>query len=161
MKILCLLANTWHTDPDSLHKLLVTQPDRRHHVIARHLFCTTNLTGSRLLTVFGELLKAHSWTFEHAATTLHTTTTSSSRSNYNTGHIRRLIGQHRPDVIIAIGASPQKAMKDMALAVRDTSPLPPVVECLAPATNRPGWLKKMTVAREQIEAAIAGLGVAA
>ena len=152
MKILCLLSNTWHPKPESLHQLLTAQPDRRHLVIARQLFGTTNITGSRLLTVFGEIFKAHTLVFEHATTTSPGLGDSGGRPAYNVQHIRQATDRHRPDVILAVGIAPQDAINDMQMAKRvQTMGLPPVVACLAPATNRPGWLRKMMAARDELE----------
>lgn len=154
MKILCLLANTWHPDPTALHQLLSRQPDRRHEAIARHLFYTKNLTGSRILTVFGQHFKAHHAIFEHASTTSPAIGDSGGRPAYNVEHVRQVINRHRPDVILAVGVGPQDAIKDMRAAKKAASPLPPVIDCIQPSTTRPGWLKRMTAARDELDAAL-------
>jgi len=154
MKILCLLANTWHPDPTALHQLLSRQPDRRHEVIARHLFYTKNLTGSRLLTVFGQHFKTHHTIFEHASTTSPAIGDSGGRPAYNVEHVRQVISRHRPDVILAMGAGPQDAIKDMRAAKKVASMLPPVIDCIQPSTTRPGWLKRMTAARDSLDAVL-------
>lgn len=161
MKILCLLATNWHPRPDSFHQLLTTQPDRRHLTIARQLFYTPNLTGSRLLTVFGELMKAHDWVFEQVSTTPPSIGDSGGRPAYNVQHVRGLIDRHRPDVILAVGIAPREAVNDMRMAKKAGAPLPPVVECLQPSVNRPGWLVKMTASRDRLEEVLTGEGVAA
>lgn len=155
MKILCLLSNNWHASPEALHQLLAKSPDKRHEVIARQLFMSRNLTGSRLLTVFGELLKDHSWTFEHASTTNPSIGDSGGRPAYNVEHVRQVISRHRPDVILAVGVAPQEAINDMRAAKKaQTVKLPPVVNCIQPSTTRPGWLKRMTGARDELNAII-------
>jgi len=156
MKILCLLANSWHPDPEALHQLLTRSPDRRHEVIARHLFYTKNLTGSRLLTVFGQHFKAHRTIFEHASTTSPAIGDSGGRPAYNVDHIRGVINRHKPDVILAVGSAPQDAIKDMRAAKKASTPLPPVVNCIQPSTTRPGWLHKMTAARDEMDAVLVG-----
>lgn len=155
MKTLCLLSNNWHSDPQAIHLLLSRQPDRRHEIIARQLFMSSNLTGKRLLTVFGELLKDHSWTFEHASTTSPAIGDSGGRPAYNVEHVRQVIHRHRPDVILAVGVAPQEAISDMRAAKKaQTVVLPPVVNCIQPSTTRPGWLKRMTGARDELNATI-------
>ena len=55
-------------------------------------------------------------------------------------------------MILAVGIAPQDAINDMQMAKRvQTMGLPPVVACLAPATSRPGWLRKMMAARDELE----------
>lgn len=154
MKILCLLANTWHPSPEAIHQLLSRSPDRRHEVIARHLFTTRNPTGSRLLTVFGQHFKTHSWIFEHASTTSPAIGDSGGRPSYNVEHVRQVISRHRPDVILAVGSAPQDAIKDMRMAKKASSPLPPVINCIQPSTTRPGWLRRMTAARDGLDAVL-------
>lgn len=155
MKILCLLSNNWHASPEALHQLLAKSPDKRHEIIARQLFMSRNLTGKRLLTVFGELLKEHSWTFEHASTTSPAIGDSGGRPAYNVEHVRQVIHRHRPDVILAVGVAPQEAINDMRAAKKaQTVILPPVVNCIQPSTTRPGWLKRMTGVRDELNATI-------
>lgn len=155
MKILCLLSNNWHSDPVAIHLLLSRQPDKRHEVIARHLFLSPNLTGKRFLTVFGELLKTHTFIFEHASTTSPAIGDSGGRPAYNVEHVRQVIHRHRPDVILAVGVAPQEAISDMRTAKKaQTVTLPPVVNCIQPSTTRPGWLKRMTGARDELNAII-------
>ena len=152
MKLLVLLSTNWHPSPDQFHHLLVQSPDRRHLTIARHLFGTTNLTGSRLLTVFGEVFKEHTPVFEQVSTT---PPSSGGRPAYNVEHVKGLINRHRPDVILAVGIAPREAINDMRTARKaSTLVLPPVIGCIAPATNRPGWLRKMTTARDELKGII-------
>lgn len=159
MKILCLLSNNWHASPEALHQLLTRQPDRRHEVIARQLFMSHNLTGSRLLTVFGELFKSHTPTFEHASTTSPAIGDSGGRPAYNVEHVRQVIHRHRPDVILAVGVAPQEAINDMRAAKKaQTVILPPVVNCIQPSTTRPEWLKRMTGARDELEVVLSAHG---
>ena len=154
MKILCLLANSWHPDPEALHQLLTRSPDRRHEVIARHMFYSNNLTGKRLLTVFGQHFKAHRTIFEHASTTSPAIGDSGGRPAYNVEHVRQVINRHKPDVILAVGVGPQDAIKDMRMAKKAAPLLPPVIDCIQPSTTRPGWLRKMTAARDSLDAVL-------
>ncbi len=148
MKILCILQNTWAEHPERVHALLAKNPDRRHEVVARLLFASGCLTGRRILTVFGELLKLHDFTFENASTVI--TGDSGGRPPYNVEHVRQTINRHRPDVILAFGCSAKEALKDMRNA-KKAVPLPPVVECVHPAIRKPGWLSQMVLARVQLE----------
>lgn len=149
MKILCLLQNTWAKDPDRVHALLAKNPDRRHEIVARLLFASGCLTGQRILTVFGELLKQHEWTFENASTVV--TGDSGGRPPYNVEHVRGVIGRFRPDVVLVLGTSAKEAVKDIAKSRRNSNVLPPVVECIHPAVRKPGWLVEMTRARDELE----------
>ena len=149
MKILCILQNTWTRDPERTHALLLKHQDRRHEVVARLLFASGCLTGKRFKTVFGDLMQQHTFIFDNASTTI--TGDSGGRPPYNVEHVRGLIGRHRPDVILALGSSAKAAFKDMRAARRAQAPLPPVVECIHPAVQKPGWLGQMMSAREQLE----------
>ena len=153
MKILAILQNTWAENPERVHALLARNADRRHDVVARLLFASGCLTGRRILTVFGELLKEHQWTFENASTVI--TGDSGGRPPYNVEHVRGAINRHRPDVILTFGCSAKEALKDMRAARKQTTPLPPVVECVHPAMPKPGWLSLMVGARMRLEEEIA------
>ena len=150
MKILAILQNTWAKDPERVHALLDRNRDRRHEVVARLLFASDCLTGRRLLTVFGEMLKEHEWTFENASTVV--TGNSEGRPPYNVEHVRGVIGRFRPDAIITFGTSAKEALRDMQRAKKKQAvPLPPVVECIHPAVQKPGWLTQMVAARAKLE----------
>lgn len=150
MKILAILQNTWAKDPDRVHVLLVRNQDRRHEVVARLLFASGCLTGRRILRVFGEMLKQHDWTFENASTVV--TGNSGGSPPYNAGHVRGVISRHRPDVIIAFGCASREAIKDIRAGRKENAfTLPPVIECVHPALQKPGWLAQMVTARMKLE----------
>lgn len=150
MKILAILQNTWAKDPDRVHALLVRNQDRRHEVVARLLFASGCLTGRRILTVFGDMLKEHDWTFENASTVV--TGNSGGRPPHNVQHICGAIGRYRPDALIVFGSSAQRAIQEIRAAKKGAAfQLPPVVECVHPALQKPGWLSQMVTARAKLE----------
>jgi hypothetical protein len=150
MKILAILQNTWAKDPQRVHYLLDRNRDRRHEVVARLLFASGCLTGRRILTVFGESLKEHQWTFENASTVV--TGNSGGRPPYNVEHVKGVIGRFRPDAIITFGTSAKEALRDMQRAKKQPqTPLPPTIECIHPAVQKPGWLSQMVAARVKLE----------
>jgi hypothetical protein len=153
MKILCLLNDTWHPDPVAFHNVLAkSSPDRRHEVIGRGLFLTPNPTGKRILTVFGDLFKEHTPIFENASTTRPDLGDSGGRPAYNVEHVKNVINRHRPDLVIAFGIAPREAINDMRKAKKtQATELPPVIECIHPAIQKPGWLTKMTQALREVE----------
>ena len=165
MNILTLLSNNWSQDPAMLHVMLSHHKDRRHEVIHRQLFCTGNITGTRLRNVFGELFKCHTVIFEQVSTVPpRAGGANAGLSDFNVEHVKGLIGRYRPDVILAVGYAPKKAMDNMTKAKRGkASEIPPVVHCIQPSTTRPGWLSSMTTSRDELEKALAlaGQGVTA
>ena len=150
MRILAILQNTWAKDPDRVHELLVRNQDRRHEVVARLLFASGCMTGRRILTVFGDMLKEHDWTFENASTIV--TGNSGGRPPHNTHHICGVINRYRPEVVIAFGSSAQRAIQEIRAAKKGAAfELPPVVDCVHPALQKPGWLAQMVMARAKLE----------
>lgn len=150
MKILCILQNTWAPDPSTVNVLLQGPGVIRHRVIGRLLFITGCLTGKRIAKVFGELFGHHQFIFENASTVV--TGDSGGRPPYNVEHVRSTILLHRPDVILAFGSSSKEAIKDLRAAKRlkNMMGLPPVIECIHPAVQKPGWLKAMLAAKEEL-----------
>ena len=163
MKVLCLLSNNWSSNPAHVHDLLVKTPDRRHEVIRRQLFNTGNLAGHRLHMVLKDMMAQHDFTFEQVSTVPpRAGGANAGLSDFNVVHVKGLIGRYRPDVILAVGYAPKKAMDNMAKAKRGkAAEIPPVVHCIQPSTTRPGWLASMTTSRDELEKALAGQGVAA
>ena len=149
MKILAILQNTWADNPERVHAALAQKPDRRHEMVARLLFASGCVTGRRILTVFGELLKQHQWTFENASTVV--TPTSGGCPPYNVEHVKGVIGRFRPDAIIVFGTQAKAALADMRRAKKQTMPLPPVVECVHPAMQRASCVPLMNEARVRLE----------
>jgi hypothetical protein len=150
MKILCILQNTWAHDPARVNALLQRPGIKRHCVVERLLFAGC-LTGKRIGQVFSDMFPRHHFIFENASTVV--TGDSGGRPPYNVEHVRSAILLHRPDVILAFGTSSKEAIKDLRAAKRVNVKLdlPPVVECLHPAVQKPGWLKAMLAAKEELE----------
>jgi hypothetical protein len=55
-------------------------------------------------------------------------------------------------VIVAFGTSAKEALRDMQRAKKQPQiPLPPIIECVHPAMQKPGWLSQMVEARAKLE----------
>jgi hypothetical protein len=100
--------------------------------------------------VLGDLLKQHDWTFENASTVV--TGNSGGCPPYNAAHVRSVISRHQPDAVIAFGRSSQSAIRDIRAGKREgVFALPPVIECVHPALQKPGWLAQLVTARMKLE----------
>lgn len=148
MKILCILQNQWADDPDRVLALHAKHPGRRNEIITRMLF-RGSLTGKRIEAVFGDMMEQHAFIFDEASTVV----TPSSKGNppYNANHVRETIRRVCPDAIIAFGSSSCRAINDVRKAKRDKLDLPPVVECVHPAIQKPGWMAALLDAKRQIK----------
>lgn len=148
MKILCILQNQWANDPDRILALHAKHPGRRNEIITKMLF-QGSLTGKRIEAVFGDLMEQHAFIFDEASTVV----TPSARGNphYNANHVRETIRRVRPDAIIAFGTSSRRAISDVRQAKRDKMDLPPVIECVHPAIQKPGWMAEMLDAKKQLK----------
>ena len=158
MKVLCILQNQWANNPDQLNALYAKYPGKRNEIIARLLF-RGSLTGQRIESVFGDMMKEHAFIFDEASTTI--TKASSSSPHYNAGHVRETILRVRPDVVIAFGHSSQRAIVDVRSAKRIRINLPPVIECVHPAIQKPGWMKQMCDAKKSLRQLIKQQPIAA
>ena len=149
MKILCLLQNTWASDPAAVNALLQRPDVIRHRMIGRLLF-SGSVTGKRIGQVFADLFRHHTVIFENASTVA--SGDSGGRPPYNVEHVRGVILLHRPDVILTFGASSKEAIKDLRAVKRVNVrlDLPPVVHCIHPGVQKPGWLKAMLEARDEL-----------
>lgn len=148
MKVLCILQNQWANNPDQVNALYAKHPSRRSEIIARLLF-RGSLTGQRIETVFGDMMKEHAFVFGEAATVV--TPSSVGKPSYNAGHVRDTILRVRPDAVIAFGHSSQRAIADVRNAKRIKLDLPPVIECVHPAIQKPGWMKQMCDAKKSLQ----------
>lgn len=148
MKILCILQNQWANDPDSIKALHAKHPGRRNEIITKMLF-RGSLTGKRIEAVFGDLMEQHAFIFDEASTVV----TSSAKGNppYNANHVRETIRRVQPDAIIAFGSSSRRAIEDVRKTKRDNLDLPPVIECVHPAIQKPGWMREMLDAKKAIQ----------
>lgn len=148
MKILCILQNQWADDPDRVLALHAKHPGMRNEIISRMLF-RGSLTGKRIEYVFGDMMKEHAFIFDEASTVI----APSSKCNppYNANHVRETIRRVRPDAVIAFGSSSRRAIDDVRKAKRDKIDLPPVVECIHPAIQKPGWMAALLDAKKQIK----------
>jgi len=148
MKILCILQNQWADNPDRVLALHAKHPGMRHEIISRMLF-RGSLTGKRIEAVFGDMMKDHAFIFDEASTVV----TPSSKGNppYNANHVRETIRRVRPDAIIAFGTSSRRAIDDVRKAKRDRMDLPPVIECVHPAIQKPGWMQQMLDAKKELQ----------
>ena len=148
MKVLCILQNQWAKDPDRVLALHAKHPGRRNEIISRLLFQGC-LTGSRIEAVFGDMMKEHAFIFDEASTVV--TPSSGGNPPYNANHVRDTIHRVRPDVVIAFGSSPRRAIDDIRKAKRNPARLPPVVECVHPAVQKPGWMRQMMEAKTAVQ----------
>ena len=148
MKILCILQNQWANDPDRILALHAKHPGMRNEIITKMLF-RGSLTGKRIEAVFGDLMEQHAFIFDEASTVV----TSSAKGNppYNANHVRETIRRVQPDAIIAFGTSSRRAIEDVRKAKRDRLDLPPVIECVHPAIQKPGWMAEMLDAKKQLK----------
>ena len=148
MKILCILQNQWANNPDQVLALHARYPGKRNEIISRLLF-RGSLTGKRIEAVFGDLMEQHAFIFDEASTVV----TSSAKGNppYNANHVRETIRRVQPDAIIAFGTSSRRAVEDVRKAKRDKMDLPPVIECVHPAIQKPGWMAEMLDAKKQLK----------
>ena len=148
MKILCILQNQWANNPDQVLALHARYPGKRNEIISRLLF-RGSLTGKRIEAVFGDLMEQHAFIFDEASTVV----TSSAKGNppYNANHVRETIRRVQPDAIIAFGTSSRRAISDVRQAKRDKLDLPPVIECVHPAIQKPGWMAEMLNAKKRLK----------
>lgn len=116
------------------------------HAEGKEIEC---LLGKRIEAVFGDLMEQHAFIFDEASTVV----TSSAKGNppYNANHVRETIRRVQPDAIIAFGTSSRRAIEDVRKAKRDKLDLPPVIECVHPAIQKPGWMQQMLDAKKQIK----------
>lgn len=149
MKILCILQNQWAENPERVQALHAKHPGRRAEIIGRMLFMGC-LTGRRIEKVFGDLMQEHSFIFEEASAVV--TLQSHSKPPHNTQHVRSVIERYSPDVIIAFGNCAQRAVREIGAAKRHPVTLPPVIECVHPAIQKPCWHGKMIEARGKLRA---------
>lgn len=148
MKILCILQNQWTNDPDQVLALHAKYPSRRNEIITRMLF-RGSLTGKRIELVFGDMMERYAFIFDEASTVV--TPSSSGEPPYNANHVRETIRRVQPDAIIAFGSSSRRAIHDVRKAKRDKVELPPVIECVHPAIQKPGWMQQMLDAKKQLK----------
>lgn len=148
MKILCILQNQWAKDPDRVLALHAEHPGRRNEIITRLLFAGC-LTGHRIEMVFGDMMKQHAFIFDEASTVV----TSSAKGNppYNANHVRETIRRVQPDAVITFGSSSRRAVEDVRKAKRDKVDLPPVIECVHPAIQKPTWMRQMLDAKAALK----------
>ncbi len=148
MKILCILQNQWANDPDRILALHAKHPGRRNEIITKMLF-RGSLTGKRIEAVFGDLMEQHAFIFDEASTVV----MPSAKGNppYNANHVRETIRRVQPDAIIAFGTSSRRAIEDVRKAKRDRLELPPVIECVHPAIQKPGWMQQMLDAKKRLK----------
>ena len=148
MKILCILQNQWANNPDQVLALHARYPGKRNEIISRLLF-RGSLTGKRIEAVFGDLMEQHAFIFDEASTVV----MPSAKGNppYNANHVRETIRRVQPDAIIAFGTSSRRAIEDVRKAKRDRLELPPVIECVHPAIQKPGWMQQMLDAKKRLK----------
>lgn len=149
MKVLCILQNQWANNPDQINALHAKHPGMRNEIISRMLF-RGSLTGSRIEAVFGDMIKTHAFVFDEASTTI--PVSNNCGPNFNTNHVRETIRRIQPDAIVAFGHSSQRAIKSVRKAKREKIDLPPVIECVHPAIQKPGWMQQMLDAKSALKA---------
>jgi hypothetical protein len=148
MKILCILQNQWADNHDQILALHAKHPGRRNEIITRMLF-RGSLTGQRIEMVFGDLMEQHAFIFDEASTVV----TPSSKGNppYNANHVRETITRVQPDAVITFGSSSRRAVEDVRKAKRLKIDLPPVIECVHPAIQKPTWMRQMLATKAALK----------
>jgi|688.fasta_scaffold09072_25 hypothetical protein len=149
MKVLCILQNQWANNPDQINALHAKHPGMRNEIISRMLF-RGSLTGSRIEAVFGDMMKNHAFIFDEASASV--VSNNQYNAPYNASHVRETIARLRPDAVIAFGSSPRRAIEDVRKAKREKIDLPPVIECVHPAIQKPGWMQQMLDAKSALKA---------
>jgi hypothetical protein len=148
MKILCILQNQWADNHDQILALHAKHPGRRNEIITRMLF-RGSLTGQRIEMVFGDLMEQHAFIFDEASTTI--PVSNNYGPNFNTNHVRETIRRIQPDTIVAFGHSSQRAIENVRKAKRLKIDLPPVIECVHPAIQKPTWMRQMLATKAALK----------
>lgn len=107
MVILAFLQNQWFNDPEGVKEMMREHPERRQRYIEAFLFMGC-LTGRRLRSAFGEEL-CDAITWEEISPEIGSK--SSSKFPPDPVHIKNVIDQFQPTVIVAFGSLAQEGIK--------------------------------------------------
>lgn len=104
MKVVAFLQNQWLDDPLRAEAMIERTPAVRPRLIKYALF--QSLTGRRLVEVFGE--ECVEWVWDNASPRIGGE--SSACFPADMGHVRAVLAEHGPDVVLAFGRVASKAV---------------------------------------------------
>ena len=108
MKIVAFLQNQWVNDPERLRQMIARTPAVRTRFLMYALF--QSFTGKRLKQVFGE--ECMEWEWDEASPKIGGYSSSSFPADPE--HIRSVLAEHEPDVVLTFGKTAEKALKKIA-----------------------------------------------
>lgn len=111
MKILAVMQNQWFRDPEAVRRIMGKRPQWRRQLIARFLFAGCR-SGRVLKSVFGERINEIVW--EEASPEIggH----ASSAFPADPVHLRAVLDDVKPDVVLAFGKIASNALLDLVPA---------------------------------------------
>lgn len=113
MKVLAILQNQWFKDPDRVRATLERHPEARRRMIAFALFAGCK-TGRVLKSIFGNRCDSIVW--EEASPEIggH----AASVFPADVAHLRRILDEVNPDIVLAFGVIAGRAMAALVDADR-------------------------------------------
>ena len=118
MTIVAFLQNQWMNDPEKVLAMIERTPKARPRLIKYALF--QSFTGSRLKQVFGE--DCVHWVWDNASPQIGSMPSSCFPADPS--HIKAVLEEHKPDVVLAFGRVASKALQKLCQCKLITGPHP-------------------------------------